>query len=203
MRAAFLPTPNAIVPGLDFSTVRGVPSWLRKGSKFWSECRYSCVPTAIRALGRCRKHGYNFPKEGMAMGSSAPIRILTVEDHPVFRTGLSTIIGSEQDMLLVAQAANAVEAITEFRRHQPDITLMDAPRRGTIVRLARTGNPGRPGRTEFAAYINHIEKRSGGSLQEGNGRVSIAWAYRDVFFCDRRRKGDASGCPRRNLSRWL
>src|SRR5262245_5246004 len=59
------------------------------------------------------------------MGSPAQIRILTVEDHPVFRAGLSTIIGSEQDMLLVAQAANAVEAIAEFRRHRPDITLMD------------------------------------------------------------------------------
>jgi len=54
-----------------------------------------------------------------------PIRILIVEDHAVFREGLSTIIGSQPDMLLVAQATNAVEALSEFRRSMPDITLMD------------------------------------------------------------------------------
>jgi DNA-binding NarL/FixJ family response regulator len=60
-----------------------------------------------------------------------PIRILTVEDHPIFREGLATIIGSDPGMLLVAQAANAVEGITEFRRHRPDVTLMDLRLPGT------------------------------------------------------------------------
>jgi DNA-binding NarL/FixJ family response regulator len=54
-----------------------------------------------------------------------PTRILIVEDHPIFREGLARVIGSEPDMLLVGRAANSADAITEFRRHLPDITLMD------------------------------------------------------------------------------
>src|SRR4029077_19788129 len=67
----------------------------------------------------------------MVVVQAKPIRILSVEDHPVFREGLATIIDSQQDMLLVAHASNAAEAVAEFRRHRPDVTLMDLRLPGT------------------------------------------------------------------------
>jgi len=48
-----------------------------------------------------------------------------VDDHPLLREGLAAIIDNQPDMVLVAQASNAQEAIQQFRKHQPDVTLMD------------------------------------------------------------------------------
>ena len=67
----------------------------------------------------------------MVASQGRRIRILSVEDHPVFRQGLATIISTEPDMVLVAQAANGVEAIELFRHLQPDVTLMDLRLPGT------------------------------------------------------------------------
>jgi DNA-binding NarL/FixJ family response regulator len=59
------------------------------------------------------------------MNTSSPIRILTVDDHPVLREGIAAVLGSETDMVIVAEASNGREAVEHFRTHRPDITLMD------------------------------------------------------------------------------
>jgi len=59
------------------------------------------------------------------MEGSSLIRILAVDDHPVVRRGIATLVGTESDMRLVAEASNGREAIQQFRVHRPDITLMD------------------------------------------------------------------------------
>src|ERR1700745_3852024 len=60
----------------------------------------------------------------MSAGENS-IRILTVDDHPLFRNGIAALLATQPDMNLVAEASNGREAIQQFRAHQPDITLMD------------------------------------------------------------------------------
>ena len=55
----------------------------------------------------------------------ATIRILTVDDHAILRKGIAALIDAESDMELVGEAANGLEAIAEFKKHRPDVTLMD------------------------------------------------------------------------------
>jgi DNA-binding NarL/FixJ family response regulator len=50
---------------------------------------------------------------------------MTVEDHPIFREGLKMIFAAQPDMELVAQASTAAEAVDQYRRYRPDVTLMD------------------------------------------------------------------------------
>lgn len=55
----------------------------------------------------------------------APIRILSVDDHALLREGVAALVASQSDMTLVAEASNGREAIEQFRKHRPDVTLMD------------------------------------------------------------------------------
>ena len=61
----------------------------------------------------------------------SPIRVLTVDDHPLILEGIASVLSGEQDLALVAEAANGEEAIRQFRIHRPDVTLMDLQMPGT------------------------------------------------------------------------
>ncbi len=54
-----------------------------------------------------------------------PIRVLTVDDHPLLREGIAGVIGGQPDMQLVCEATNGREAVHRFREYLPDVTLMD------------------------------------------------------------------------------
>lgn len=53
------------------------------------------------------------------------IRILSCDDHALFRQGIAALLATQPDMSLVAEAANGREAVQQYRAHRPDIALMD------------------------------------------------------------------------------
>lgn len=54
-----------------------------------------------------------------------PVRVMTVDDHPLLREGIAAVLEGSPDAQLVAEASNGREAIEQFRLHRPDVTLMD------------------------------------------------------------------------------
>lgn len=58
-------------------------------------------------------------------GNGSAIRVLCIDDHPLFRQGIATLIEGQEDMVLVGEASNGREGIQQFRTHRPDVTLMD------------------------------------------------------------------------------
>ena len=59
------------------------------------------------------------------MNPDQPIRVLSVDDHPLLSEGIATLINNQPDMRLVASASTGKEGILKYREHKPDVTLMD------------------------------------------------------------------------------
>jgi DNA-binding NarL/FixJ family response regulator len=64
------------------------------------------------------------------LSTPRPIRILIVDDHPLIQDGIAALIAGKKDLELVAQASNGTEGVEQFRKHRPDITLMDLQMEG-------------------------------------------------------------------------
>jgi DNA-binding NarL/FixJ family response regulator len=59
------------------------------------------------------------------MSNRPPIRVFSVDDHPLLREGIAALINNQPDMALVAEAENGAEAIQIFKQQLPDVTLLD------------------------------------------------------------------------------
>jgi DNA-binding NarL/FixJ family response regulator len=81
----------------------------------------------------------------MIMNSSEKIKVMVVDDHPLMRVGVASIVNARSDMTVVAQTGTGEEAVTLFSKHKPDVTLMDLrlPEMSGVdaIRSIRSANP--------------------------------------------------------------
>jgi DNA-binding NarL/FixJ family response regulator len=118
------------------------------------------------------------------------IRIMTVDDHPLLRQGIAAIINTQPDMKLIAEACDGEEAIAQFRRHRPNVTLMDLqmPNVNGTEAISRI-------RSEFpdakilmlstyggdVQILRAIKAGALGYLLKGNVRTELLEAIRTVY----------------------
>jgi DNA-binding NarL/FixJ family response regulator len=110
-------------------TIRSVPNFeLGKGVRLKGP-RLLTIPTRAERVPNFEPVARNNNCQSLngekKMIDQARIRVLSVDNHPLLREGIATIINDQPDMLVVAQAADGREAIQQFRAHRPDITLLD------------------------------------------------------------------------------
>lgn len=123
------------------------------------------------------------------------IRVLSVDDHPIIRDGIKFAIESQPDMIVIAEAANGKQAVEEYLRHRPDVTLMDlqmpvmngieatiairriAPAARVLVLTTYSGD---------VQAARALEAGASGYLLKGSLRKELVQAIRDVHQGRRR-----------------
>jgi DNA-binding NarL/FixJ family response regulator len=74
------------------------------------------------------------------------IKVMVVDDHPLMRVGVASIVNARHDMTVVAQTGTGEEAVTLYQEHKPDVTLMDLrlPKMSGVdaILAIRSRNPG-------------------------------------------------------------
>src|SRR5271163_4060540 len=101
----------------------------RCGAKSERVRKWSCefeAPLFTRRRAAVAVFGYSAKRRKDLMSADrGPIRVLSVDDHPLLREAVAALLASQSDVTLVAEASNGHEAIEQFRTHRPDVTLMD------------------------------------------------------------------------------
>src|SRR5271168_2249341 len=99
------------------------------GAKSELARRWSCAFQArLRTRRRGAAAGFSYSektKKDLMSADQGPIRILSVDDHPLLREAVAALVAGQTDLALVAEASNGREAVEQFRIHRPDVTLMD------------------------------------------------------------------------------
>ena len=143
------------------------------------------------------------------MTSPRPITILSVDDHPLVRDGISFAITSQPDMTVIAEASNGREAVDMFRQHRPDVTLMDlqmplmngidatveikriAPAARVLVLTTYSGD---------MQAARALEAGAAGYLLKGSLRKELVQAIRDVHAGRRRIQPEVAQDLAENMS---
>jgi CheY-like chemotaxis protein len=80
----------------------------------------------VQACARWRNTDVEFGRPTLAMtNDTRRIRILSVDDHPLLRSGIAALVDTQPDMQMVGEASNGNEAVQLHRQLNPDVTLMD------------------------------------------------------------------------------
>jgi len=83
------------------------------------------MTSALKFKARLPAAAPSPPKHGLENQGTDKLRVLIADDHVTVTAGLASIIGLQSDMAVVAEAANGREAVDQWRKHRPDLALLD------------------------------------------------------------------------------